>query len=71
MSAEPSDRPPSRMDGVINGPIILATYAASSVALGYGFANPLIDVLGLTSTSVSYLATRHAVGRFLNNGLGD
>jgi len=53
------------MDGAINAPIIVATYAASSAVLGYGFANPVIDVLGLTSTAISYLVTRRVVNRFL------
>jgi hypothetical protein len=65
MPQMPANQPPSRMDGAINAPIILATYAASSVALGYGFANPLIDAAGLASTGVSYLATRRVVHRLL------
>jgi hypothetical protein len=55
------------MDGAINAPIIVATYAASSLVLGYGFANPLIDILGLASTAVSYLVTRRLVNRFLTS----
>jgi hypothetical protein len=67
MSANPTSPARSPMDGAINAPIILATYAASSLVLGYGFANPVIDGLGLISTAVTYLVTRKAVNRFLTS----
>ena len=47
------DRPQSHLIRRIGirAPIVVAVYAASSVALGFGFANPLIDAVGLMSTA--------------------
>ena len=70
MAANPESPSRSPMDGAINIPIILAIYAASSLALGYGFADPVIDVLGLITTAVSYLLTRRGVSRLLTSPAG-
>jgi hypothetical protein len=52
---------------LINFPIILAIYAATSLTLGYGFRNPEIDVAGLIATAVSYLVTRRVVAAILGD----
>ena len=44
-------------------PIIVATYVAASVALGYGFASPLFDAVALAATGTSYLATEAGMSR--------
>ncbi len=37
-------------------PVVVGVYALSSMALGFGFANPVVDAVGLLSTTGGYLA---------------
>ena len=56
-------RRPSLENVTINTCLIMVTYAATSVVLGYGFSDPVIDAVGLTSTGVVFTATRRGMSR--------